>query len=170
MAKSKTRRRSRILQIPKEFLEAIDIGEPIFPFLFQFENGLRLAVNDFLVVCYGPDWWEKSLKFKKSDLYDYVEGQKQKRSYMPWIGDSSRVTTLPIHSITLGQLEQIVISYKSDCIPQLFPTIEFFIGHLEIIKRVRNLFAHMHPCITKRDVTTAKREIITLCEHINSKL
>jgi len=89
---------------------------------------------------------------------------------MPWIGASSRVSVLPIHLITLGQLEEIVKSYRSDCIPQLFPTIEFFLGHMEAIKRVRNLYSHMFPCITKDDCKLAKREIVTLAAHINSKL
>ena len=162
-------RRRQIVNIPIEYIEAIDIGAPIFSHLFQFENALRLYINNFLEVCYGPDWWEVSLKQKKKDIYDYVESQKLKQSYMPWIGESTKVNVLPIHSITLGQLEQIVISYKSECIPQLFPSLEFFSGHLEIIKRVRNLFAHFHPCITAGNVATAKREIITMCEHINSK-
>ncbi len=51
--------------------------------------------------------------------------------------------------ITLGQLEEIVKAYKSDCIPQLFPNIEFFVGHMELIKRVRNMYSHMFPCITR---------------------
>lgn len=163
MTKRKTR---RIVDIPIEYIEAIDIGTPIFSHLFQFENALRLYIHNFLVVCYGSNWWEISLKIKKRDIYDYVEKQKLKQTYMPWIGESTRVNILPIHSITIGQLEEIVKTYKSDCIPQLFPTLEFFSGHLEVIKRVRNLFAHFHPCITKKNVTTAKREIITMCEHI----
>lgn len=170
MAKqSHNRKVKRILNIPIEYIEGIEIGTPVFPYLFQFENGLRLYIHNFLVVCYGSDWWEVSLKQKKIDIYNYVESQKLKQTYMPWIGDSSHVNILPIHSITLGQLEQIVIAYKSDCIPQLFPSLEFFSGHLEIIKRVRNLFAHFHPCITKKNVVTAKREILTMCEHIKSK-
>ena len=49
-------------------------------------------------------------------------------------------------------------------------TIEFFLGHMEVIKRVRNLYAHMFPCITKADCTLAKREIRTLGTHINDRL
>ncbi|WKZ70875.1 MAG: hypothetical protein QY331_06380 [Melioribacteraceae bacterium] len=164
------KRRRRIVNIPKEYIEAIDIAEPVFSHFFQFENGLRIALNDFMVVCYGNDWWEKSLKIRKRDIYDYVAKVKQKQTYMPWIGDSARVPILPIHSITLGQLAEIVKEYKSDCIPQLFPNWEFFSGHLEIIKRVRNLYAHMYPCITKKDIRVAKRDILTLCDHLNSKL
>ena len=51
---------------------------------------------------------------------------------MPWIGDSARVQVLPIHTITLGQLERIIDEYRSDCTPELFPSWEFFSGHLEI--------------------------------------
>jgi hypothetical protein len=169
MARKKLKKKKRLLNIPKEYIEAIEVGEPIFSTLFQFENGLRIYIHNYLVTCYGTDWWEVSLKTKKLDIYKYVQDQELKKNYMPWIGDSTRINVLPIHSITLGQLEQIVIAYKSECIPQLFPSLDFFKGHLEIIKRVRNLFAHFHPCITPRDVTTAKREVLTMIEHIKGK-
>lgn len=71
---------------------------------------------------------------------------------------------------TLGHLEEIVKAYQSDCIPELFPTIHFFLGHMECIKRVRNLYAHMFPCLTKDDGKLVRREIRTLAEQINAKL
>lgn len=89
---------------------------------------------------------------------------------MPWIGASARVQILPLHLVTLGHLEEIVKKYKPDCIPQLFPTLEFFLGHMEVIKRVRNLYTHMFPCITRDDCRTARREILTLATHINAML
>ncbi len=167
--KERTRRR-RILRIPFEYLDAIPIGSSVFPALFQFENGLRLATYKHLSICYGEDWWEQKLRLDLSTIHQYVEDQKAKKSYMPWIGDSSKTALLPIHSITLGQLEQIIRHYKSECVPELFPSIEFFIGHMEIIKRVRNLFSHMYPCLSQYDVVVAKREIKTLCEHIAKKI
>lgn len=160
----------RIVHIPKEYLEAIELGNILFPSLFQFENGLRLAIHKHQTIFYGKDWWEVSLKQRLPTVFDYAESQQQRRNIMPWIGASSRVQVLPIHLITLGHLEEIVKKYQSDCIPELFPTLEFFLGHMETIKRVRNLFSHMFPCITKDDCQLAKREILTLASHINSKL
>lgn len=160
----------RIVRIPEEYLEAVELGNILFPSLFQFENGLRLAVNSFLTTCYGPDWWNVSLKSQLPKVHSYAEEQEEKRHFMPWLGASARVTVLRIHLITLGHLEEIVKKYQSDCIPQLFPTLEFFLGHMEVIKRVRNLYTHMFPCITRNDCHTAKREIKTLAEHINTKL
>lgn len=160
----------RIVKIPNEYLEAIEFGNSLFPPLFQFENGLRLAINNFLATCYGADWWNVSLKSRLPLIYAYAEDQESKRHFMPWIGNSARVQVLKIHLITLGQLEEIVKKYQSDCIPQLFPTIEFFLGHMEVIKRVRNLYTHMFPCITREDCRTAKREVATLATHINAKL
>jgi len=159
-----------ILNIPQEYLDAAILGKPLFPILFQFENGLRLAIHKFLAVCYGEDWWEKTLKGRLPRIYDYVEDQKKKMSFMPWIGDTAKVQLLPIHSITLGQLEQIVITYQSDCIPELFPTLDFFTGHIFVIKRVRNLFAHMYPCVGHNDVEIARNEIDTLSKHLKDKL
>lgn len=171
--KSKKQRKPkppRILRIPAEYLEAAEFGNVLFPHLFQFENGLRLAINNFLSTFYGPDWWERSLKQQLPDIHDYAEKQEKKRNLMPWIGDSARVTVLRIHLVTLGQLEEIVKKYRSECIPDLFPTLDFFTGHMEVIKRVRNMYSHMFPCITKKDCRTAKREIATLAEHINARL
>ncbi|HEX7344849.1 MAG TPA: hypothetical protein VF398_11320 [bacterium] len=168
MAKgSKTR---RLVKIPPEYLEAIELGNILFPSLYQFENGLRLAINNFLSTCYGSDWWDISLKSRLPTVHDYASGQQKKRDAMPWIGASSRVQVMPIHLVTLGHLEEIVKIYKPDCIPELFPTIEFFLGHMEVVKRVRNLYTHMFPCITRGDCTVAKREIRTLATHINTKL
>ena len=51
MAKHTSKQRTkRIINIPVEYLEGIDIGKPIFPYLFQFENGLRLYIHNFLVM------------------------------------------------------------------------------------------------------------------------
>ncbi len=160
----------RIIRIPNEYLEVIHLGNVLFPLLFQLENGLRLAINDFLTTCYGEQWWQTSLKQSLPTIYDYAEEQRQRRNSMPWIGDSSRVRILPIHLVTLGHLEEIVKRYRSECIPELFSTMEFFLGHMEPIKRVRNLFTHMFPCLTKADCELARREIRTLSPHINSKL
>jgi len=160
----------RTVKIPKEYLEAVELGNVLFPSLFQLENGLRLAINNHLTVCYGVDWWNISLQTRLPQIFTYSQNQQNRNGSMPWIGASSRVAVLPIHLVTLGHLEEIVKSYKSDCIPQIFPTLEFFLGHMEVIKRVRNLYSHMFPCITKNDCKLAKREITTLASHINSKL
>lgn len=148
----------------------LDLGDLVFPSLYQFENGLRLAVNGFLSECYGKNWWEEKLKTELPQIHKYAEDIEAKRNSMPWIGASARVQLLKIHLTTLGQLEEIVKKYRSDCIPQLFPTIEFFLGHMEVIKRVRNLYLHMFPCITKQDCATAKREVMTLAQCLNARL
>lgn len=160
----------RIVRIPASYLEAVELGNIMFPALFQFENGLRLAIFNFLSTCYGPQWWDISLKANLPDIHKYSSDQQVKQDAMPWIGASARIPILPIHLVTLGHLEEIVKKYRPDCIPQLFPTIEFFLGHMEAIKRVRNLYSHMFPCITRADCTLVKREIATLVSHINTKL
>jgi len=165
--KHKTR---RIIKIPQEYLNAIEFGVVLFPHLFQLENGLRLAINKFLSQCYGTDWWNVSLQAMLPQIYVYAEEQELKRNGMPWIGAYAGINVMRIHLVTLGHLEEIVKKYRSDCIPDLFPTLEFFLGHMEIIKRVRNLYAHMFPCISRSDCHVAKREIATLAMHINAKL
>jgi hypothetical protein len=159
-----------LVKIPKEYLEVLPISETLFPPLYQFENGLRLAIHRFLSTCYSPNWWELSLKARLPDVYTYAVEQQTKRAAMPWIGASQRTAVLPIHLVTLGHLEEIVKKYQAECIPDLFPNMHFFLGHMELIKRVRNLYTHMFPCITSGDAQVAKREIKTLASHINLKL
>lgn len=160
----------RIVKIPKEYFQVITLGNILFPALYQFENGLRLAIHYYLSTCYGVDWWKASLQTALPTIFKYEDDQRNKMAAMPWIGASARIDVLPVHLVTLGHLEEIIKKYQSDCIPELFPTLEFFLGHMEIIKRVRNLYSHMFPCITRQDTTVAKREILTLASHLNSKL
>lgn len=167
MPKSKMR---RIVNIPKPYLEVIYLGNVLFPSLYQLENGLRLAINKHLTICYGNNWWSASLKGNLKNVWDYADQIQERSKSMPWIGASTTIEILPIHLVTLGHLEEIVKKYRSDCIPQLFPTIEFFLGHMDVIKRVRNLYTHMFPCLTKTDCDIAKREIRTLAIHINARL
>jgi hypothetical protein len=163
-------RTRRIVKIPNEYFEAVALGNVLFPALYQFENGLRLTIHHFLATCYGPDWWMKSLQVELPKIFEYGANQQDKMAAMPWIGSSARISVLPVHLVTLGHLEEIIKKYRSDCIPELFPTIEFFLGHMEAIKRVRNLYSHMFPCITRQDTILARREILTLAGHLNSKL
>jgi hypothetical protein len=167
---ARKRKHRRIIKIPAAYLEVIDLGNVLFPSLYQLENGLRLAIDNYLSICYGPNWWDISLKVKLRTIWDYADGKQQQQHSMPWIGNSARIQVLPIHLVTLGHLEEIIKKYEPDCIPQLFPTLDFFLGHMLVIKRVRNLYTHMFPCITKDDCRVAKREILTLASHINTRL
>ncbi len=168
--KHRAKRPRRIVRLPAEYFEALDLSNVIFSPLYQFENGLRLLINGFLGTCYGLDWWEKSLKGKLQTVFDYAERQQKRLDSMPWIGAASHVKVLPIHLVTLGHLEEIVKAYQSDCISELFPTLDFFTGHMELIKRVRNLYSHMFPCISRNDCRNARSEIRILAQHINAKL
>jgi len=160
----------RIIRIPKEYLEVVSIGRTLFSPLYQFENGLRLVVESHLSACYGPDWWETSLKSRLPNVHEYAQSQASKASSMPWVGASARTKVLPIHQVTHSHLEKIINVYQSECIPELFPNMHFFLGHMDGIKRVRNLYSHMFPCLTDDDSRLARREILTLAQHLNSKL
>jgi len=168
--KYRVKRLRRIVRLPAEYFEALDLSNVIFPALYQFENGLRLLINGFLGTCYGLNWWEVSLKANLPTVFEYAEKQQNKLDSMPWIGAAPSVKVLPIHLVTLGHLEEIVKAYQSDCISELFPTLDFFTGHMELIKRVRNLYSHMFPCITRNDCRNARSEIRILAQHINAKL
>lgn len=170
-ARKRSRRKpNRLVRIPAPYFEGLDVANLTFPSLYQFENGLRLAIYHFLGTCYGPDWWTKKIQFEMPKLFEYEADQKAKLATMSWLGSSTRVTVLPVHLVTLGQLEDIIRKYQSDCIPELFPTLPFFLGHMEVIKRVRNMYSHMFPCISVNDAKVIKAEIRTLALHLNPKL
>lgn len=167
---AKKRPARRLVMIPHAYFEVLDVANVLFPLLYQFENGLRLTIHHFMTTCYGNDWWTTSLQVELPRVFEYEADQKRKLAATAWLGASTRVVVLPVHLVTLGQLEDIVKKYRSDCIPELFPTMEFFLGHMDVIKRVRNMYSHMFPCITRADARTARREIQTLATHINAKL
>lgn len=135
----------RLVRIPRPYFEVLDLANLLFPALYQFENGLRLAIHHFLVSCYGTDWWNTSLQSRLPEVFKYEAGQRAKLAAMSWLGASTRVVVLPVHLVTLGHLEEIIKKFESDCIPELFPTLEFFLGHMEVIKRVRNLYSQHVP-------------------------
>jgi len=156
--------------LPAAYFEAVEITSVLFSPLYQFENGLRILLDSFLSTCYGTEWWSVSLKLRLPTVFAYSENQKKKLDAMPWLGDTSAVTIKPIHLVTLGHLEEIIKTYESECIPQLFPNMTFFLGHMELIKRIRNMYTHMFPCISRNDCEIARSEIRVLGKHINSRL
>jgi hypothetical protein len=164
------RKLTRVVRIPAPYFDGLDLANLLFPSLYQFENGLRLAIHYYLETCYGPDWWTTKIQVELPTIFKYEADQKAKLATMSWLGASTRVVVLPVHLITLGHLEEIIKKYQSDCIPELFPTLTFFLGHMEVIKRVRNMYSHMFPCITKKDAQVVKSEIRTLAHHLNAKL
>ena len=166
----KRRKLVRLVRIPPPYFEVLGVANVLFPALYQFENGLRLSIHHFLKTCYGPDWWATSLRAQLPKVFEYEAEQAAKLATTPWLGASNAVAVLPVHLITLGHLEEIIKKYQSDCIPELFPTLHFFLGHMESIKRVRNMYSHMFPCISMKDAKLAKREILTLAESLNTKL
>jgi hypothetical protein len=77
----------------------LDLANVLFPPLYQFENGLRLAIHHFLGSCYGTDWWNASLQTKLPTVFQYEADQRTKLATTPWIGASTRVTVLPVHLV-----------------------------------------------------------------------
>src|SRR5271157_3052269 len=94
-SRKQVRRSPRIVRIPSEYFDAMDIGSILFPPLYQLENGLRFLLNSYLTTCYGSDWWEASLKAKRHTIFEYAELQQKKLDAMPWIGSSSAIAVLP---------------------------------------------------------------------------
>jgi hypothetical protein len=70
----------------------------MFPTLFQFENGLRLAINKHLSTCYGSDWWENSLKTNLPEVYQYAEDFRENQEGIDAMDRSFRSHARSSHS------------------------------------------------------------------------
>lgn len=136
-----------------------------YSYLFVFENALRLKINTILDAKY-PNWWETKLKSDLPIVYKYASDEESRQAKLPMIGKVGILQ--PIDYVTIGHLEQIINKYQSEFIPSVFPNIQFFTGHMVIVKRVRNAVAHMIPAITTKDVRNAKHEIDILLQQLAS--
>src|SRR5690349_16467634 len=112
--RKRRRKLTRLVRIPEPYFEVLDVANLLFPSLYQFENGLRLAIHHFLETCYGSDWWDKKMKADLPRVFQYEAEQRAKLATMSWLGSSTRVVVLPVHLVTLGHLEEIIKRYQSD--------------------------------------------------------
>ena len=149
---------------PNYYSLASKLGD-FYPYLFIFENALRSKI-DYIMSKKYSNWWETKIKNDLPDTYKYVDSEKKKQSKLPMIGNSSVMGNLDF--LTLGQLEQIIIKYQKEFVPAIFPNLDFFTGHMIIIKRVRNSIAHMAPCVLPKDIKYAKNEIEILLHHLSN--
>ena len=84
MAGKRRRRKPTLIRIPDEYLEAIDLGNVLFPSFYQFENGFRILLDAYMASCYGADWWNLSLQQELPKIYEYSLDQRKKMDAMPW--------------------------------------------------------------------------------------
>jgi hypothetical protein len=113
-----------------------------------------------------PNWWENRLKTDLPKIYKYSQDEKARQDQLPMVGSSSILK--PLDYLTLGRLEQIVIYYEKEFVPSVFRKLDFFTGHMEITKRVRNGIAHMALSMTVTDIRNAKHEIDILLQHLST--
>jgi len=113
-----------------------------------------------------PDWWETKLKIDLPKIYEYSKEEKARQDQLPMVGSSGILQ--PLDYLTLGRLEQIIIKYENEFVPSVFRKLDFFTGHMEIVKRVRNGIAHMAPSMTVKDIHNAKHEIDILLQHLST--
>lgn len=99
------------------------------------------------------------------DIFKYAEEHK-KQYFINEIDKSIR----NIHFITIGHLSEIVKKYKETFIPEVFPNLHVFLGHIEYIIKIRNCCCHMHPNIDKEYIKILDAETLILSKMINSKI
>lgn len=137
-----------------------------YSYFYIFENALKIKINDIMSAKY-INWWDTKIKVDLPEVNKYYEEEKKSQDKMPMVGSPG--TKKPVDYLTVGLLEKIVITYKNEFIPLLFPNLDFFTGHMYYFKRVRNEVAHMSPSVTITDIKDAKHGINILLRHLSNK-
>lgn len=165
-AKVKTKKviAPKVKWVPQSYYSLASRITEFYPYLFVFENALRIKIGDLMTANHGKDWWDNRVRADLLDIWQYANDEAKKQAKLPMIGKAHLLQ--PIEYITIGQLEQIVQKYQPLFIPSVFPTLQFFAGHMVIVKRVRNAVAHMAPSATSTDIRNAKNEIDILLQHL----
>ena len=153
------------INLPKEYINALKNAKELYSHIFSFEIGLRLAIDKHLTEWIGKEWWNIKLAKDMPEIFKYAEEHK-KQYFINEIGKSIR----NIHFITIGHLSEIVKKYKETFIPEVFPNLHVFLGHIEYIIKIRNCCCHMHPNIDKEYIKILDAETLILSKMINSKI
>lgn len=157
--------KKEIITLPKEYLNTLKNAKELYARIFRFEIGLRLAIDKHLTEWVGKEWWNIKLSKDMPEIFKYAETHK-KESYINKIDKHIH----NIHFITIGHLSEIVKKYKETFIPEVFPNLHVFLGHIEYIIKIRNCCCHMHPDIDKEYIKILEAESLILSKIINSKL
>lgn len=153
------------INLPKEYINALKNAKELYSRIFSFEIGLRLAIDKHLTEWIGKEWWNIKLAKDMPEIFKYAEEHK-KQSFINKIDKSIH----NIHFITIGHLSEIVKKYKETFIPEVFPNLHVFLGHIEYIIKIRNCCCHMHPNIDKEYIKILEAETLILSKIINSKI
>lgn len=153
------------INLPKEYINALKNAKELYSHIFSFEIGLRLAIDKHLTEWIGKEWWNIKLAKDMPDIFKYAEEHK-KQYFINKIDKSIH----NIHFITIGHLSEIVKKYKETFIPEVFPNLHVFLGHIEYIIKIRNCCCHMHPNIDKEYIKILEAETLILSKMINSKI
>ena len=153
------------INLPKEYINALKNAKELYSHIFSFEIGLRLAIDKHLTEWIGKEWWNIKLAKDMPEIFKYAEEHK-KQSFINKIDKSIH----NIHFITIGHLSEIVKKYKETFIPEVFPNLHVFLGHIEYIIKIRNCCCHMHPNIDKEYIKILEAETLILSKIINSKI
>ena len=153
------------INLPKEYINALKNAKELYSHIFSFEIGLRLAIDKHLTEWIGKEWWNIKLAKDMPEIFKYAEEHK-KQSFINKIDKSIH----NIHFITMGHLSEIVKKYKETFIPEVFPNLHVFLGHIEYIIKIRNCCCHMHPNIDKEYIKILEAETLILSKIINSKI
>lgn len=153
------------INLSKEYTNTLKNAKELYAHIFSFEIGLRLAIDNHLTEWIGKEWWNIKLAKDMPEIFKYAEEHK-KEFFINKIDKSIH----NIHFVTIGHLSEIVKKYKETFIPEVFPNLHVFLGHIEYIIKIRNCCCHMHPNIDKEYIKILEAETLILSKIINSKI
>ena len=121
----------------KKLLEARDMAV-IYPLLYVLENSIREVIDRLMTNRYGNNWWD----LKAGKLKDKVNERMSDEKKNSW---HQRRSARPIDYLDLAQLPALVRQIQKDIVPDIIPSIEWFIQFVEEVYKSRCVVCHMNP-------------------------
>jgi len=121
----------------------------VYPFIYVFENSVRIIVTKVLELKYGKDWWKKAKINRK--ISDKVKIRKKDEDKNKWHGKRGA------HEIYYTDIEELmsIIENNWKFFEPHLPKQHIVKAIIEIIGTSRNVLAHNNP-LGKDDILSLK--------------
>jgi len=138
--------------IPDSVLNDAKRMQKVYPYLYIFENSIRLFIKTILQDKYGEKWWNTKVS---PNIQREVERIQRREGGNRWHG---RRGEHPIFYTSIAHLRKIITANFEDFVdklPDVKRPIEWLTNRIEEIELSRNIVAHNNP-LTEDDIMRVK--------------
>lgn len=164
---------SRTIVFPKEFkvtdpilpqkkiLEAKEMTA-VYPLLYIMENSIRELIDTIMTSRHGKDWWDSEApKGLRKTVADRTLDEK-KHSWHQRRGDR------PLDYLDLDQLKALMRKIEKEVVPDIIPSIEWFMQLVDEVYKSRCVVCHMNP-LDKDNIQAVKLRLRQWQKQIRAK-